>query len=61
MVGPGVIYHPDDMNPPDMNKSYIVIIRNYLTGDYDGYTSLKVPENKTINNEESGILISIIY
>ncbi|KAL7316756.1 hypothetical protein PS15m_003206 [Mucor circinelloides] len=61
MVDPGDKYHPDNMEPLDMNKEYVVSTRAYLIGGYDGYTSLKVPDDRIIIDEESGVLISTMY
>lgn len=61
MIDPGDKYHPENMDPLDMNRDYVVATRAYLIGGYDGYTSLKVPEDRIIIDEESGVLISTMY
>lgn len=54
-------YEPENMDPLNMDREYIVATRNYLIGGYDGYTAFKVPEDKIIVDEESGVLVSTLY
>ena len=54
-------YKPENMDPLDMEREYVVATRNYLIGGYDGYTAFKVPQDKIIVDEENGVLVSTLY
>lgn len=54
-------YNPENMDPLDLDREYIVATRNYLIGGYDGYGAFKVPEDRIIVDEESGVLVSTLY
>ncbi|KAI8636557.1 hypothetical protein BD408DRAFT_425946 [Parasitella parasitica] len=60
-VDSGDKYRPENMDPLDMAKDYVVATRAYLIGGYDGYTSLKVSADRIIVDEEAGVLISTMY
>jgi hypothetical protein len=54
-------YNPENMDPLDMDREYVVSTRNYLIGGYDGYDAFKVPEDKIVVDEEMGVLVSTLY
>ncbi|CEP09935.1 hypothetical protein [Parasitella parasitica] len=60
-ANPGDKYQPENMDRLDLAKDYVVATRAYLTGGYDGYTSLKVPDDRFVVDQEAGVLISTMY
>ncbi|OAD79533.1 hypothetical protein PHYBLDRAFT_129957 [Phycomyces blakesleeanus NRRL 1555(-)] len=54
-------YMPENMAPLDLDEEYSLVTRHYLTGGYDGFTSLNVPASKIVVDEENGLLISTLY
>ncbi|KAI8388837.1 Metallo-dependent phosphatase-like protein [Radiomyces spectabilis] len=54
-------YDPDNMDPLDLEREYVVSTRNYLTGGYDGYTSLMVSPDKYVIDDENGVLVTTLY
>ncbi|CAO3679079.1 hypothetical protein CU097_014074 [Rhizopus azygosporus] len=54
-------YDPENMDPLDLDREYVVATRQYLVGGYDGYDAFKVPDEKIIVDEESGVLVSTLY
>ncbi|KAG0793734.1 hypothetical protein G6F29_010133 [Rhizopus arrhizus] len=54
-------YDPENMDPLDLEREYVVATRQYLVGGYDGYDAFKVPDEQIIVDEESGVLVSTLY
>jgi hypothetical protein len=44
-----------------LDKEYSVVTREYMVLGYDGYTALKVPDDKLVVDGENGVFISTIF
>lgn len=60
-VGKGDSYENDLDTPLVMDKEYSVVTREYMVLGYDGYTALKVDDDKLVVDGENGVFISTIF
>ncbi|KAI8329869.1 5'-nucleotidase [Chlamydoabsidia padenii] len=50
-----------DNTPLEMDKEYVVVTREYMALGYDGYSALKVSEDKMVVDGENGVFISTLF